>query len=60
MGALPLLRLHFPPSPTMDGPSAKQPMTAGIAGDKAVEIGIIGMGDMGRLYATKLALAGWR
>ena len=41
----------------MDGKQAK---AAGGAGDKAVEIGIIGMGDMGRLYATKLALAGWR
>lgn len=25
-----------------------------------IEVGIIGMGDMGRLYATKLAAAGWR
>lgn len=25
-----------------------------------VQIGIIGMGDMGRLYATKLAEGGWK
>lgn len=25
-----------------------------------IEVGIIGMGDMGRLYATKLAAAGWK
>lgn len=29
------------------------------AGDGAIEIGIIGMGDMGRLYATKFQQAGW-
>lgn len=30
------------------------------AEDRNVEVGIIGMGDMGRLYATKMAAAGWK
>lgn len=28
--------------------------------DDDVEVGIIGMGDMGRLYASKLIAAGWK
>lgn len=27
---------------------------------ESIEIGIIGMGDMGRLYATKIRDAGWK
>jgi phosphoglycerate dehydrogenase-like enzyme len=30
-----------------------------LEGDDKVEVGIIGMGDMGRLYAAKINAAGW-
>lgn len=30
------------------------------AQDSGIEVGIIGMGDMGRLYASKLVAAGWK
>ncbi|CAO1618470.1 unnamed protein product [Parajaminaea phylloscopi] len=33
---------------------------ASMPSDGAAEVGIIGMGDMGRLYATRMAAAGWR
>lgn len=37
------------------------PMTKGQdAVDPSVQVGIIGMGDMGRLYAVKMAKAGWQ
>jgi len=28
--------------------------------DTAIAVGIIGMGDMGKMYARRIAAAGWR
>lgn len=44
----------------MNGPSKNKRFKVDENGTKrAVEVGIIGMGDMGRLYALKLIGAGW-
>jgi glutamyl-tRNA reductase len=44
----------------MDGPSFKKAKMDELDEKSRIEIGIIGMGDMGRLYASKFIEAGWK
>lgn len=38
----------------------ENPMSDAQSEKDTVEIGIIGMGDMGRLYARRISAAGWK
>lgn len=44
----------------MDGPSSKEFKMAADEEQANFQVGIIGMGDMGRLYAAKFVDAGWQ
>lgn len=44
----------------MERPVTKRPKIDSDGLKESVEVGIIGMGDMGRLYASKLVEGGWR
>lgn len=44
----------------MDGQTMSNGGSDGVNEKETLNIGIIGMGDMGRLYASKLVAAGWK
>lgn len=52
-------QLHRTPNPNITGSSMSPPPKNGDA-TPGIAVGIIGMGDMGKMYARGIAAAGWR
>lgn len=51
---------HHAPAPPHPGPTEMMDTPSPGSVDSAVAVGIIGMGDMGKLYARRISAAGWR